>query len=68
MIRTFTVGLTLWGAVGFLVLIGWDIYHATVVREDRWMLALVPVYVILSWVFFKAFHALRRNAKQGSAE
>lgn len=61
--RLFALGWFLWSAVGFLALIGWDIYHAVTVRPDMWMLALVPIYALLSWGFFKAFQVTWRKTK-----
>ena len=59
--RIFALGWFLWSTVGFVVLIGWAVYRAASSRQDRWMLALVPIYAILSWSFFQAFKVTRRR-------
>lgn len=61
MIRRLTLVWLLWSAVGFVALIGWVIYHALTFKQDRWMLALVPFYALLSWCFYKGFQAVRRK-------
>ena len=63
--RHFTPGWLLYSAVGFIVLIGWAIYKASTVKEDRWMFAIAPIYALLSWSFFQAYKAIKRG-KQNS--
>jgi hypothetical protein len=59
--RIFALGWFLWSTAGLIVLSGWDIYCAVTVRQDRWMFALVPIYVLLAWSFFQASRVTHRK-------
>ena len=33
----------------FIVLVGW-LYHVSSIRNERWLLALIPINMVLVWV------------------